>query len=713
MKLHSISLKNFKSFRDEITIPLGQITYLIGPNGAGKSNVLSGLKTLSAIITRDDYAPESGDYDNKAREMKLAAIVELSDVECHVIAARIKTRSATLSHGGIGNWLFRRLKYEVSFSNPSKFYTISLTLTDADYHTFISVKHDSGYSTTRRRSIEMIDKRKDYLPNLEPCSAFPPATFLEQIDKSLASRPKRFFLAIMSTTTQRSIPHSTPVQESRGIIPDGNNILNELNDLLRKRQLKFDKFLAYITDGSILRVEPRALGSELAHEATEPSLRRKSPHTNLGSGQRQLILLVLQLFTRPGNIFMLTEPELHLHVRAQKRVHAELKNISAEMQIVVETHSPIFLGTEKGESALLITKYEGRSHVTPIAPDSMGVIRSKLGIAHHDALYAENILFVEGHSEHVAFPKILSTLGYKHESKTDIFNLGGAGGTAHLGLLLYYFKADGRKAFVILDRHRIAESIIASLKDRSLLGDDNHFVPPGDFEDAFASAAIVDAVEKMAQSVCFASVLMAGDIDRQREDGKSTADILEKAWRETTSHGFSKVDLTRQLAGLPVNEISLDIKAALKSAMDHFDQGSDASLSVAILQRATSDMIRAACPHWMPEPICAASTQAARQSLGRAGPMTATSRRRTLGKAARRPAAARCLGPPGQARRTPLFKKRPRAAWRSDGIGAGALAGSAGSSPAASSRPAACKADAVQPPYAQRQRKGSNGGATS
>ena len=309
MKLHSISLKNFKSFRDETAIPLGQITYLIGPNGAGKSNVLSGLKTLSAIITGDDYEPRPEDYfDNKAREMKLAAVVELSDVERQVIAARIKMRSAALSRGNIGDWLFRRLKYEVSFSGPSKFYTISLTLTNADYHTIISVRRDNGYSAARRRSIEMIDVGGKSLPKLEPCDARPPATFLEQIDKSFAVRLKGFFSVIMHTTTQRSIPDSTPVQESRGITPDGDNIFNELNDLSREKQLEFDKFLADITDGSILGVEPRVRDSELILEATEPGLRRKSPHTDLGSGQRQLVLLALQLFARPGNIFTLPSP---------------------------------------------------------------------------------------------------------------------------------------------------------------------------------------------------------------------------------------------------------------------------------------------------------------------------------------------------------------------------------------------------------------------
>lgn len=503
--------------------------------------------------------------------------MELSDGERRKIAGRIKTRSAALSHGDLGGWLFRRLKYETAFSGPSRTQTISLTFMDADYHTFATIEHGRGDHTAARRSVEMINMRGKSLPDLTPygVQSLTPAALFGQVDESLASPTRDLFSGIVHTTTQRSIPESTPARESSGVTPDGDNILNELNDLPREKQLEFDKFLAAITDGSITGVEPKMRGSELGLEATEPGLDGRTPHTDLSSGQRQLVLLALQLFTRPGTVFILTEPELHLHARAQKRVHAGLRNASANLQIVVETHSPIFLGTDKNESAILITKDEGRSHATPIIPDNVGVIRRELGIAHHDALYHENILFVEGHSEFAAFPNMLSTLGYEYAPRTALFNLGGAGGTAHLGLLLDYFKADGRNAFVILDRNRGALSSIASLQSRKILGVGDHFILPGDFEDTFASTTIANAVEKMAQGVGSGPVLTAEDIDRQRGEGKSTANILKKAWRQATSHGLSKVDLARHLAALPADEIPRDIKVALKAAMDHFGQGGD------------------------------------------------------------------------------------------------------------------------------------------
>ena len=39
MRLHGISLANFRSFADKVEVPLGPITSIIGPSGAGKSNI--------------------------------------------------------------------------------------------------------------------------------------------------------------------------------------------------------------------------------------------------------------------------------------------------------------------------------------------------------------------------------------------------------------------------------------------------------------------------------------------------------------------------------------------------------------------------------------------------------------------------------------------------------------------------------------------------
>ena len=577
MKLHSVSFKNFKSFKDETTIPLSQTTCLIGPNGAGKSNVLYGINILSDIIRKNEYAPTAGDYfdNDTTQEMRLTAVMDLSDDERKTIADRIKTPSAALSSGDLGEWLFRRLRYEISFSGQSKTHAVSLTFMDEHYHTFISIANSNGKYTAQRRSVEMINMIAKSLPELQPLKdrSITMTTLLKQIDASLASSINGFFSEIVHTTTQRSIPKDTSVHESHGITPDGSNILNELHDLHREKELKFDKSVNYITDGSILRVEPRVRGSSLVLEATEPGLNRKTPHTDFGSGQEQLVLLALQLFAQQGTVFMLTEPELHLHARAQKRIKKGLKAASSKLQIVIETHSPIFLGMDSDEGIVLITKDQGRSHATPISADNMDVVRHSLGIAHHDSMHHENILFVEGDSEYAAFPEFLSALGYNYEPKTAVFNLGGVGRVKHLRLLLSYFKADGRKVFVILDDNKALRSYVKRLKDDDLL-DKNLFIMGKNFEDAFESATIIEAAVKMALSSGCDFPLTVNGLDGERAGDERVDAILQRHWKTATGRDFNKVDLAKLLADLPCNDIPKEIKSSLQAAMAYFEQDS-------------------------------------------------------------------------------------------------------------------------------------------
>ena len=581
LKLHSVSFKGFKSFKDEVTIPLGQITYLIGPNGAGKSNILYGLETLSNIITKNEYAPEQGDYfdNDETQEMKLTAVMDLSDDERRTIADRIKNQSAALLSGDLGEWLFKRLKYEISFSGKSTTHTVSLTFMDANYHKFIIRTSDNRKYTIQRRSVEMIHMIGKRLPPLQSSKrdSITMATLINQIDASIVSHMNDLFSGIVHTTPKRAIPKSTSAHESDGITPDGRNILNELHDLPLEKKLEFNKFVDSLTNRSIRIVETKMHGSELALEATEPNLSRKTPHADFGSGQEQLVLLALQLFAGQGTIFMLTKPELHLHARAQKQIHAELKHASGRMQIVVETHSPIFLGTGKGEAVVLITKDQGCSHAAPIRAGNMDIIRRGLGIVHHDSLYHENILFVEGDSEHAAFPRFLSTLGYRHEPKTALFSIGGVGRIKHLRLLLSYFKADGRNVFVILDDSATAHSYTKKLREDGLL-DKNIFILEKNFEDTFESATIIEAVAKIPVRPGQKFSLTASGLDTERAKDVRVDEILKKHWRQATGRDFSKTDLAKLLVALPCNKIPDEIKSALRAAMDHFGQGENGDL---------------------------------------------------------------------------------------------------------------------------------------
>lgn len=577
MRLHSVLLKNFKSFGGESSIDLKAINYFVGPNGAGKSNILDGLEGISAALIGRKYTPDPGDYyDNDAdREMKLGVVVELQTDERLSIIERLKTPPAPSLDPSSAACPFKYLRYEMLFRSPNAAsHKISLTYNNSDFHTFISAEYDNNSYMIKNRNIEEIDLESGTLPELRPYKELPSisaAYLLSRIDTLIKSRTIDLFSGLQHAGTDRRIPVSVQIHESHDISPNGHNIPNEINDLSRKDQPRFDKCVAAITGKTVLSVEPRVRGTKLVLEVTEAGRSQRTPREDLSTGQEQAILLAWQLFSRRGTIHILNEPELHLHARAQKEIYRLMKESTDKLQLIVETHSPLFLGTAQHEAVFLVTKDRSGSQITPISPDNMDMIRRELGIAHYDALYHQNILFVEGDSEHIAFPKFISALGYTHAPKTFIFNLGGVGRIKQLRFLLQYFRDDDRRAFVILDGNDTARSLIRALEKEGVI-DKNYVILDKDFEDAFDSKTIIEAVSLLAEKFDHKFNLTAAELDRQRGDGKSTATILKKQWKKETDHDLSKADLAKSLADLPSQDIPDEIKRALWDAMAYFSQ---------------------------------------------------------------------------------------------------------------------------------------------
>ena len=62
MKLIRVKLKNFRCYKDETTVNIGDLTPLIGKNECGKSSILDALQIFSDDLTPDtDDAASSGD----------------------------------------------------------------------------------------------------------------------------------------------------------------------------------------------------------------------------------------------------------------------------------------------------------------------------------------------------------------------------------------------------------------------------------------------------------------------------------------------------------------------------------------------------------------------------------------------------------------------------------------------------------------------------
>ena len=565
MRLRGITLANFKSFADEVEIPIGRITSLVGPNGAGKSNAICGLQKIAAILSGGEYIPDKADYfdDNDGAEMRLGATLEMSDAERQALADGAPLRFARYVAAFRDGDMQRQ---EVRLSpGDGTFQTFARATLKGGRYDVVHTRAGSNKPsrTTVPRSASLRRRGQSYT-----------AEIFGLVGGSLFPAVQGLFSGMRLVPAGRAIPDRVPARQSGGLTLDGQNLPNELNALRRAEQTEFDKRMASVTHGDPSGVEPRPAGSDLVLEAREKGLSRRTVHTELGSGQRQTLILGWQLFSGSGTIVAVKEPELHLHAERQRQVLGLIRDKAAkdDVQFVVETHSPVFLGARPGERVVLVAKDTGRSRATRIGPDNVGLIQRELGITHADALGPANILFVEGRSDLVALGPFLSDVAPDHALSTMVYSLGGAYNTKNLGMLIRYLKAEGRRMFAILDKDGEAKRMVEKLEGAGLLAGNYHFLTRN-LEDEFDDDLVVEAARSMAAEAGGDLALTAAELRASRDGGEAVAAALQKHWNAKKCGNFSKVKLAERIAGLAGGRVPPGIEAALRAAVTHFEGG--------------------------------------------------------------------------------------------------------------------------------------------
>lgn len=141
---------------------------------------------------------------------------------------------------------------------------------------------------------------------------------------------------------------------------------------------------------------------------------------NRGAGtQNNLILALFRLVASLGVgdqlVFAMEEPENSLHPKAQRQLLSVLQDISTKSQVIVTTHSPVFLERSKFESNIILTRgSDGRTVAKTFDSSMLDELRTDLGIRPSDALLKGGgncAVLVEGNTEEDGFPVFMEMLG--------------------------------------------------------------------------------------------------------------------------------------------------------------------------------------------------------------------------------------------------------------------------------------------------------------
>lgn len=161
-------------------------------------------------------------------------------------------------------------------------------------------------------------------------------------------------------------------------------------------------------------------GPAITIVATDSKLR--IPHNQIGMGVAEVITMLVNLVNRQGLMFVIEEPELHLHPHMQRELARTIVQHSSENQIFVITHSSQFLNTEELGANTVFRQTDNSSRLYSIDSTKLNAEQKmKLKVELDDAdgrdlFFSRAVVFVEGSTERGALPELVRKLPPGNES---------------------------------------------------------------------------------------------------------------------------------------------------------------------------------------------------------------------------------------------------------------------------------------------------------
>jgi putative ATP-dependent endonuclease of OLD family len=402
MRLVSFSVENYRSITRAERINVGQATVLVGPNNEGKSNLVRGLVMAAEILTtsgpysfissgaivrprvnRSGYS-WSRDFPMQLREKKpegktvVELDFELTDLEVAEFKEKVKSAlSGCLS--------------------------VQVTLGPINGRVAI-LKQGSGGKRLNEKIPAIVAFIRDKV-SIEYIPAIRTADSAEAVVNSLLERE----LSVLETDPAYSAALKTVADLQKPL-------LDQLSQSVRQTMVKF---LPAIKDVRFQIPEARRFqalrrsASVIVDDGTATELQYK------GDGVQSLAALALMRHASESAatdrtfVIVIEEPESHLHPSAMRSLRVVLDELRQKHQLVLTTHSPLFVDRESVGSNIIV-----KNTVARPAKD-IAEVRDVLGVRASDNLQlAEVVLIVEGEEDKVALEAILK---YKSAKLTDRF----------------------------------------------------------------------------------------------------------------------------------------------------------------------------------------------------------------------------------------------------------------------------------------------------
>lgn len=384
MKLSYVTIGYYRSITEAYKIDLSNLTLLLGKNNEGKTNIIKAIELGMEILQDADlYVRRKRiisrlynwheDYPLSLQKSKL-----------------IKNKQTKI-----------RFDFSMEPSEASELSRIIGSTLNTELSIYFSIGEENVLSVTvpkRGKNATAISKKVLYICDYI-CSKFniqyiPAIRAESDAYETLANMVEDELSSIVDDKYLECLDYIENIQQNR-LTALAARVRNPLKNFLPSvKAISINLKDRYRRPTYSLR---RSLNIEM-DDGVLTSL------SNKGDGVKSLttIALLSQISSNKNRLIIVDEPENHLHPEAIRYICTVLYELGKENQVLISTHSPIFVNRDNIKSNIIVDS--GKA----VPADRIDTLRKTLGVMCSDNLmYSDYVIVVEGPTDKTLVTKYL------------------------------------------------------------------------------------------------------------------------------------------------------------------------------------------------------------------------------------------------------------------------------------------------------------------
>ena len=575
MILKKITIKNFKSIRDEISFEIKEIAnkkcfVLLGINESGKSNILEAISLLSD----GEKVNYDTDCNNKAEEVGEDIVITYElEITNHEYYEK-EFIEEELEENLVKNITITKIEKQIKIQTDntrSCGFLIYIKDNEKEFGKYIINKENQGIEIKTEENVEEDEDGETNVLDKNKLKTFLEENFKKIFDWRIpkvvfwkSSREKYLINKPIDLNTFKENPStSIPLLNCFRITNIGyseikNKIETISNSAAKNLALKetlskeVTKYINRVWPEHKINIKFEINNMQLSFFVEEKDDTIPKYEVNQRSdGFKHFVSILLNLSVENttgalrNKIILLDEPEVHLHPSGVKFLRDELLKISGNNYVFFATHS-IFMADKKNlDRHFSIKKKEGVTSLEAIEKDNPykeEVLYEALGISVLEHIEA-NVLIFEGKTDRDIFD--LYRKQFKKKILTPNLTLMSADGCNSIIKYTKFFNKNIIKGFVLFDsdqdgvkeKKKVLETEGYNEKNTFEINDilDTH--KKSTLEDLFDSKYLRNSIEEIYIVVC-------SNIDNKKpflEQVKKQLQNLQKPFREVNKEKLKKV----------------------------------------------------------------------------------------------------------------------------------------------------------------------------